>query len=185
MEDTMDEEVGVGLGVRFAILILAVMTLAGTVMIGGFLGVERSYFLAEGRRTHQTHTDHLAQICAETLVNNDELGLMNVLKELKKSTDLEEAFCVDKNGKILAHSDVKMLGQKLDLKPPAWFSPLPPLRKRLGRGGIRVWPPEGGTLSFTRGPCINPLRSRKWFRTGYPAWFIGPWVWGGRFWVWL
>lgn len=121
----MDEEVGVGLGVRFAILILAVMTLAGTVMIGGFLGVERSYFLAEGRRTHQTHTDHLAQICAETLVNNDELGLMNVLKELKKSTDLEEAFCVDKNGKILAHSDVKMLGQKLDLKPPAWFSPLP------------------------------------------------------------
>jgi two-component system sensor histidine kinase BaeS len=96
-------------------------------MIGGFLGVERGYLLTEGRRTHQTNTDHLAQVCAETLVNNDELGLMNFLKELRKSADLEEAYCVDVWGKVLAHTNLKWLGQILDPKPAAWMKALPDL----------------------------------------------------------
>ncbi|MBL0059389.1 MAG: HAMP domain-containing histidine kinase [Elusimicrobia bacterium] len=113
------------LGVRFTLWILAVMAMTGGVMVGGFLGVERGYLLTEGRRTHQTNTDHLAQVCAETLVNNDELGLMNFLKELRKSTELDEAYCVDGGGKVLAHTNLAFLGQVIDRNPAAWMSALP------------------------------------------------------------
>lgn len=111
------------LAVRFTLLILAVMALTGGVLIGGFIGVERGYLLAEGRRAHQAGTDHLAQFCAETLTNHDELGLMNFLKELRKSADLEEAYCADVGGKILAHTNLKLLGQILDSTPGAGGEP--------------------------------------------------------------
>ena len=108
------------LGARFTFLMVAVMALTGGVLIGGFLGVERSYLLEEGRKAHQTDTNHLAHLCAESLVNRDELGLVNFLKEMRHSKDLKEAFCVDTNGTVLAHTDLSWMGRKLNGFAPPW-----------------------------------------------------------------
>lgn len=149
-----------GLGLRFTLLIIFVIALAGSVLIGGFLGVERGYLVTEGRRTHQTNTDHLAQYCAETLVNNDELGLMNLLKELRKSADMEEAFCVDKNGKVMAHSNLQLFGKKIGLKPADWLLPLPPAEK-LGPWTYKSVAQRGGKPVVYAQTVYNPLVVQK------------------------
>jgi signal transduction histidine kinase len=102
------------LGSRFTLLIIAVITLTGAVFVGGFLGVEQRFLVEEGRKAHQTATGHLAHLCAESLANHDELGLVNFLKELRRSQDLQEAYCVDVKGKVLAHTDLSFMNRTLD-----------------------------------------------------------------------
>ncbi|MBL8023020.1 MAG: HAMP domain-containing histidine kinase [Elusimicrobia bacterium] len=101
------------LGLRFTLLITSAIAFTGAVLIAGFLRVERRFLIEEGQKSQQTNTEHLAHLCAEALVTHDELGLVNFLKELGRSPDLEEAFCVDRKGKVLAHTDLALLGRTL------------------------------------------------------------------------
>jgi signal transduction histidine kinase len=109
-----------GLGIRFAVVIGTVTLLTGGVLVGGFIRVERRYLIDEGHRMYQTNANHLAHLCAESLANNDQLGLINFMKELRLSKSLREGFCVDGSGKVMAHSDLQWLGKTFKKYAPPW-----------------------------------------------------------------
>ena len=110
------------LGARFTLLIVGAIVLTGALLVAGFLGVERRYLIFEGQKAHQTNTGHLAHLCAESTLTNDELGLVNFLKELRQSPDLEEAICVNTQGKVLAHTNLSLLGKTFPTFAAPWAS---------------------------------------------------------------
>src|SRR5687768_2434829 len=48
----------------------------------------------------------LAEVCRGVIFSHQDLHAANYLKELKKSPEVVEAFCVDKDGRAIGHTDV-------------------------------------------------------------------------------
>jgi signal transduction histidine kinase len=53
----------------------------------------------------------LAEVCRGTIFSQQDLQAANYLRRLKSSPEILEAFCVDKEGKVVGHTSVERVGE--------------------------------------------------------------------------
>lgn len=65
----------------------------------------------------QKRTAALAEVCRGTIFSHQDLHAANYLRELKRSSEVIEAYCLDKTGRVIGHSDVEKIGEPLTNTP--------------------------------------------------------------------
>lgn len=104
------------LRVRFSLFIAVVILATVTLYSAGFLLSERRHLENESEKTQGIAADHLAHACGQALVNKDDLAVLNFFKELGNSADFVDALCLNEQGRVALHSDLKKVGQQYALK---------------------------------------------------------------------
>ncbi|MBN1384969.1 MAG: HAMP domain-containing histidine kinase [Elusimicrobia bacterium] len=98
---------------KFSLLtgLLVILIVSG---ISIFLFIaERQHLIREMEQNKIDMVKSLAQVCKESLIIKDEILLLNYLKLIKGTKGLVYASLTDNNNKILAHTDIKLLGSVL------------------------------------------------------------------------
>ena len=103
-------------------LLITGLLVAAVVLLSGFLlyQAERS-LVAEMTKRGLTIAQNLANAAKNSLLTNDQLTLNLLVKDTMKDEDVAYVVVADHDGKVLAHTDVSLIGRKLerpaDLKP--------------------------------------------------------------------
>src|SRR5262245_28707130 len=58
-----------------------------------------------------------AEVCRGTVFSHQDLHVTNYLKELKRSPEVREAYCVDKDGRAIGHTDVEKVSEVVPAAP--------------------------------------------------------------------
>ncbi|MCU0973408.1 MAG: hypothetical protein MUF80_05570, partial [Burkholderiales bacterium] len=77
----------------------------------GFYVSERRLLLLKMRDTQQALLDSFGQTCHDSLLVRDDLAAINAAKSLLRSVDVVEAYCLDGQGIVMAHSDIGRVGK--------------------------------------------------------------------------
>jgi hypothetical protein len=84
---------------RFFIWIATFATLSNLVLGGMLLWMERQSLQAEINKNHAQLISRFAQVCEESLYQND-LAIFNYLKSLQKERAMRSAFFVNSKGSV-------------------------------------------------------------------------------------
>ena len=98
---------------KFSMLIsfLVILIVLGVTV---FLYIAESRFLIREMESSRTGLmESFNQVCKESLVIKDELLLLNYLKLIKNTKGLVYAMLVNPGGRVLAHTDIHLLGNVL------------------------------------------------------------------------
>lgn len=99
---------------KFSALIslLVVLTIVGVTM---FLYIAESRFLVkEMERNRVGLMESFSQVCKESFLIKDEILLLNYLKLIKSTEGFLYGMLTNPSGKVLAHTDMRQLGNKLE-----------------------------------------------------------------------
>ena len=87
-------------------LVAAIMLLTGVLL----MVFEKNYIIEQRQANKIVVIKAFANVCGESVFNDDILSLVNYVKNLKNSMDtISYAMFVDNDNRILAHSDPSML----------------------------------------------------------------------------
>jgi adenylate cyclase len=105
------------LKVKLSLLITGLLVVT-VLLLSGFLlyRAERS-LVAEMTKRGLTIAQNLANAAKNPLLVNDELTLNLLVKDTMKDGDIVYVVIVDHDGKILAHTDVRLIGRQLERLP--------------------------------------------------------------------
>ncbi|MDD5687704.1 MAG: ATP-binding protein [Elusimicrobia bacterium] len=90
--------------------VLLVLLIVSGISIFLFIA-EEQHLIKEMKQSKVTMVKSFAQVCKESLIIKDEILLLNYLKMIKETKGVVYAMLVDNNNKILAHTDLKLLGK--------------------------------------------------------------------------
>ncbi len=141
------------LGIFYGSLLSGVVVLASLAL---YLS-ERHFLLSEMEKSRQSLLESFAQNCRDALLVRDDLAAINAAISVGKSLGVLEAFCVDPNGRIVAHSNLSQRGT-LYLKNTAEFVSYP--------GGVR----QGRWNLGAEGLLWGCSRIFRWGRALPPRW---------------
>lgn len=129
--------------VKLSILITLVICL--TTVVVGYVVLERQARLLREELTARGETlvRHLAENASTPLLERDELALNLLAEQAKKDKDVAYAAIVDARQVVLAHNDLRQIGQPLVLsraeaeeKPLGFATPIRFQKKELGRAQL-------------------------------------------------
>lgn len=105
---------------RFSIAIAGLIGLIFVINTGALLWSEHDHLSREMEKRHGVTATHLALDCNDARLSQDDLGVIDYLKELKQDSTIKEAYCVDSAGLVWIHSNMKRRGKMIpDLPPPS------------------------------------------------------------------
>lgn len=98
---------------KFSLLIslLVVIIVAGVTIT--LLIAESRFLVKEAEQSRVNMIRSLAQVAKESAIVNDDILLLNYLKLVKNTPALTYAFVTDGSGRVLAHTDMSLLGTTL------------------------------------------------------------------------
>jgi adenylate cyclase len=110
------------LKLKLSLVITVVLAVTVTLLSAMLLRQQQRNLTAEMVKRGRTIADNLAASAKNPLVNDDELTLNLLVKEVMKDADVAYVAITDEKGKTLAHSDVHRVGRPLER--PAGLKPL-------------------------------------------------------------
>lgn len=96
-------------------LLISILVILIVMCVTTFLYIAESRFLIKEMETNRIGlAESFSQVCKESLVIKDELLLLNYLKLIKNTKGLLYAMLINTNGKVLAHTNINLLGNITD-----------------------------------------------------------------------
>ena len=118
-----EERFRLPLKLKLSLLIISLLAVTVVLVSVFLLRQEQENLSAEMTKRGFTIAQDLAASAKNPLVTNDELTLNVLVKDAMKDPDVAYAVIADQDGKVLAHSDLALIGKPLDrpkgLKPLA------------------------------------------------------------------
>ena len=99
---------------KLAVLIWAFTAVIIIILSFLFYGAEKKLLLDELSRHHSHITKNYAEICREYLISSNDIMILNYIKKLVSSDEIDFAMLTDTKGSILTHSDLNMIGRKTE-----------------------------------------------------------------------
>lgn len=97
---------------KIGLLALGLSAAVAGAATAGFYVAEKNALLRKMAGARAALADHLAQACRDALVVNDELAALNAAASVRGQTGVVDAYCVDAQGRLLAHADTALLGKR-------------------------------------------------------------------------
>jgi len=106
-------EVGVRLGLKFQLMVMAVILVAVTISVSSyfFTQQEREVLLREMTRRGATIARNLATISTDSLVSNDSLALATYVESIMRNEGMLYGMILDEKGTVIAHNRMENVGK--------------------------------------------------------------------------
>ena len=124
------------LKLKLSLLITGLLTITVVLLSGMFLRQQQQTLTAEMVKRGLTIAQNLAASAKNPLISDDELTLNLLVKDAMRDPDVAYIAITDEKGKALAHSDVHLIGRRLE-RPPG----LKPLGRALA---VQTYEAPGG-----------------------------------------
>ena len=97
---------------KLAVLIWSFTSIIIIILSFLFYGAQKRILLDELSRHHSHITKNYAEICREYLISPNDIMILNYVKKLVSSDEIDFAMLTDTSDNILTHSDLNMIGKK-------------------------------------------------------------------------
>jgi signal transduction histidine kinase len=95
-------------------LLISILVIVIVLGVTGFLYIAESRFLIkEMERSRVSLIEGFSQVCKESSLINDEIMLFNYIKLIRNTEGLKYAMLISPAGRVLAHTDMHLLGNRL------------------------------------------------------------------------
>lgn len=120
-ERTADPHADLPLKVKLGLLITGLLVLTVVLLSAFLLYRAETHLVEEMTKRGLTIAQHLASAAKNPLLTNDQLTLNLLVKDTQKDSDVVYVVITDHRGRVLAHTDVALIGRPLErpseLKP--------------------------------------------------------------------
>ena len=137
------------LRVKFVLYFVGFMTASLALLAKSLFDHEHEALMLELRKRLAVEAANLSIQSREAIETNDELGILATLRARRGSEDFAYAMVLQPDGTVFAHSDVRLMGSKIEIPPLArdlpegyFYNPLP----SADGPRIEVWTPVYSTL---------------------------------------
>jgi sensor histidine kinase regulating citrate/malate metabolism len=102
------------LKVKLSVLIVSLLAVTVVVVSGFLLGAQQRTLTDEIRKRGLTIAQHLAAGARSALLTKDDLGLQLIVRDVMRDGDVAYVAITDGAGKVVAHSDLNLVGRRLE-----------------------------------------------------------------------
>ncbi len=115
----------------FTLIVFAVLSAASLF----FYYSQKAEILHQIRIQQRQALGSLVKVCEEALLTNEDIALLNYLRELVRRKEVASADMVDNSGIILAHPDPAQIGKKIEPEPANPYLYVGPVTVRASQVG--------------------------------------------------
>jgi adenylate cyclase len=113
-EPASDRRLSLPLRLKLGLLITGLLVLTVALLSGFLLYRAEAHLVAQMTKRGLTIAQHLANAAKNSLITKDQLTLNLLVKDALKDGDVAYVAITDHRGRIVAHTDVALIGQHLD-----------------------------------------------------------------------
>ena len=157
---------------RFLIYVVGLVVGSFGLYAGALVWTQREFLNQEQERANVDETSRWTLLCEQSLMSKDEITLVHYVRELRRTGDVEWASFMERDGRIIMHSQLDLKNTIASDSISGWALGLDhPSRKTIHGGKMTVYAspvyrgfePAGiALLAFNQGRQSGRVRSSLW-----------------------